>query len=87
MKKLFFLMLTIGLAGSALAQPDVTTAYNLNNQGKYVEAMEYIEKAASDLKATSKEKYWRYRGNIYLNISLDEALSAKFPDALSMAVD
>lgn len=87
MKKLFFLMLTIGLAGSALAQPDVTTAYNLNNQGKYVEAMEYIEKAASDLKATSKEKYWRYRGNIYLNISLDEALAAKFPDALSMAVD
>lgn len=86
MNKLLILTLIFGLAGSAFAQPDVTTAYNLNNQGKFEEAMTYIEKAAGDAKATSKEKYWRYRGNIYLNIAQDAALAAKYPDALSIAI-
>jgi tetratricopeptide (TPR) repeat protein len=86
MKKLMILAIIIGLAGTAFAQPDVTTAYNLNNQGKFEEAMTYIEKAAGDTKATSKEKYWRYRGNIYLNIAQDAALAAKYPDALIIAV-
>jgi tetratricopeptide (TPR) repeat protein len=86
MKKLVLLVLAWGIASALYAQPDVTTAYNLNNQGKFEEAVKYIEKAGSDTKATSKEKYWRYRGNIYLNIAKDPALAPKYPDALGMAV-
>jgi len=87
MKNIAILVIALGFSCAAFAQPDVTTAYNLNNQGKYEEAVTYIEKAGTDDKATSKEKYWRYRGNIYLNIAQDSALSAKYPQAISTAVD
>ena len=69
------------------AQPKVTSAYNANKEGKYEEAKQYIDEALTDPKATEKEKYWRYRGNIYCNIVKDTILNAKYPGALATALD
>lgn len=83
MKKSGILLFCLMAAGSAFAQPaKLTSAFNANKDGKYEEAMTYIEEAASDPKVTSKEKYWRYRGDIYFNIAKDAALSAKYPKAI-----
>lgn len=84
-KQISVLFATFCLSATAIAQPDVTSAYNANKAGKFEEAVTYIEKAMSDPKATSKEKTWRYRGNIYLNIAKDPALSEKFPNAASLS--
>ena len=70
----------------AQAQPKVTSAYNANKEGKYEDAKQYIDEAMTDPKATEKEKYWRYRGNIYANIAKDSVLNAKYPDALPTAL-
>ena len=51
------------------AQADVTSAYMANKDGDYEKAAEYIEKALGNQKAIAKEKTWRYRGQIYLNIA------------------
>ncbi len=69
------------LAIASYAQPDVTTAYNLNEQMKYEEAATYIDKSLNDPKAASKVKTWRYRGIIYFNIAKDPNLAAKYPNA------
>lgn len=83
-KKISMLIAVACFTGTAIAQPDVTSAFNANKAGKYEEAVGYIEKALSDPKATSKEKTWRYRGNIYLNISKDPVLSEKFPNSAKL---
>lgn len=81
MKKLV-MMATLLVAGMvAQAQPKVTSAYNANKEGKIEAAKGYIDEAMADPKATEKEKFWRYRGNIYSNIVKDSALFAKYPDA------
>lgn len=82
---LFPCALLIALAGSA--QPDVTSAYNANQDGKFEEAVQYIEKAINDPKAIAKEKYWRYRGHIYLNVATTPELSAKYPNAVQLALE
>ena len=68
-----------------LAQKDVVSAYNANQDGDYLKAAEYIDKAIEDPKANIKEKTWRYRGNIYTNIAADSALYTQVPDALEKA--
>ena len=84
MKKSGILLFCLMVAGSAFAQPaKLTSAFNANKDGKYEEAMTYIEEAASDPKVTSKEKYWRYRGDIYFNIAKDATLSAQRQMSLS----
>ncbi len=82
---LFPCALLIALAGSA--QPDVTSAYNANQDGKYEEAVQYIEKAMNDPKAIAKEKYWRYRGHIYLNVASKPELAAKYPNAIQISLE
>ena len=66
------------------AQADVTSAYNANKQGDYAKAAEYIEKAINDPKAVTKEKTWRYRGDIYLSIATKPELTAQFPNAVQL---
>ena len=83
-KKISMLFAVACLSTTAIAQPDVTSAFNANKAGKYEEAVTYIEKALSDPKATSKEKTWRYRGSIYLNIAKDPVLSEKYPNAAKL---
>ena len=70
-----------------LAQKEVVSAYNANKEGDYATAASYIEQAIENPKANVKNKTWRYRGEIYLNISKDSALFAAFPDALTIAKD
>jgi tetratricopeptide (TPR) repeat protein len=81
MKKIAVLITGLAIAITSFAQPDVTTAYNLNQQMKYEEAATYIDKSLSDPKASAKVKTWRYRGIIYYNIANDPALAAKYPNA------
>ncbi|MEZ4798398.1 MAG: tetratricopeptide repeat protein [Flavobacteriales bacterium] len=87
MKK--FVLFSVALAGalSSFAQPSVTNAYNANKNGDYKAAAEYIEQAINDPKASTKEKTWRYRGDIYLNIASDAELSKQFPNATKLAME
>jgi tetratricopeptide (TPR) repeat protein len=86
-------LLTTALATSALGlfaqNANVVSAYNYMNDGKLDKAVEYIEPATSDAKTGASEKTWRYRGNIYRLIALgdDEALKAKYPNAIDLAVE
>jgi tetratricopeptide (TPR) repeat protein len=86
-------LLTAALATSALGlfaqNANVVSAYNYMNDGKLDKAVEYIEPATSDAKTGASEKTWRYRGNIYRLIALgdDEALKAKYPNAIDLAVE
>lgn len=74
----------LSMALHAYAQPDVTSAYNANKQGDFAKAAEYIDKAINDPKASTKEKTWRYRGDIYLSIAGSTELSSQFPNAVQI---
>ncbi|MFY7706496.1 MAG: tetratricopeptide repeat protein [Flavobacteriales bacterium] len=82
MKKTIFLSFSLLAATTIMAQPSVTNAYNANKEGDFAAAAGYIEEAIKDPKASTKEKTWRYRGEIYLNIASDPNLKAQFPDAI-----
>jgi tetratricopeptide (TPR) repeat protein len=86
MKKIVLLSVYLLSSWMIQAQPKVTSAFNANKEGKYEEAKQYIDDAMADPKATEKEKFWRYRGNIYCNIVKDTVLNAKYPDALTTAL-
>ena len=83
---------TITLLGLAICfqgfgQKEVVSAYNANKEGDFASAATYIEQAILNPKANVKNKTWRYRGEIYLNISRDSALFAAYPDALVRSRD
>ena len=71
----------------ALGQKEVVSAYNANKEGDYREAATYIEQAILIDKAAVKDKVWRYRGEIYLNISSDSTVSVEYPHALRTAME
>jgi tetratricopeptide (TPR) repeat protein len=71
----------------ALGQKEVVSAYNANKDGNYREAATYIEQAILIDKAAVKDKVWRYRGEIYLNISKDSTISIEYPQALRTAME
>ena len=71
----------------ALGQKEVVSAYNANKDGNYREAATYIEQAILIEKAAIKDKVWRYRGEIYLNISSDSTISIEYPQALRTAME
>jgi tetratricopeptide (TPR) repeat protein len=71
----------------ALGQKEVVSAYNANKEGDYREAATYIEQAILIDKAAIKDKVWRYRGEIYLNISSDSTISIEYPQALRTAME
>ena len=83
--KNIFAIVFIAAAGVAVAQKQVVSAYNANKSGDYKAAAGYIEEAITIEKAAEKEKTWRYRGEIYLNIANDSAFVLEFPDALWVA--
>ncbi len=87
MRKQILLSLALGASLGAFAQPSVTNAFNANKEGDFAAAATYIEQAVQDPKASSKEKTWRYRGDIYLNIATSADLSPKFPNAARTAID
>jgi len=85
MKKVLFLSLSLLASTCAFAQPSVTNAFNANKEGDFEAAAGFIETAITDPKASTKEKTWRYRGDIYLNIASDPALLAKYPNAIQLS--
>lgn len=85
MKKLLVAFSLVIASVAMLAQKDVTSAYNANKNGEYDKAAGYIESAITNPKANVKDKTWRYRGDIYLNIANSEEFSPKYPDALKTA--
>ena len=74
-------------AGSMLGQKQVVSAFNANKTGDFASAASYIDEAITIEKAALKDKTWRYRGEIYLNIAQDSALSLAYPQALWTARD
>ncbi|MDA0729023.1 MAG: tetratricopeptide repeat protein [Bacteroidetes bacterium] len=85
MQKLLSTALMVAISATSMGQKEVVSAYNANKEGDYATAASYIEQAVDNPKANIKNKTWRYRGDIYLNISRDSALFAAFPDALVKA--
>jgi tetratricopeptide (TPR) repeat protein len=84
---LVFLTLLAGMT-AAWAQPEVVSAYNANSSGDYAKAIEYIEKAMSNPKATAKDKTWRYRGEIYYNVvTKGGELARNYPNALRLSLE
>ena len=71
----------------AFGQKEVVSAYNANKDGNYREAATYIEQAILIDKAAVKDKVWRYRGEIYLNIASDSAIAIEYPNALRTAME
>lgn len=69
----------------ANAQADVVNAYSAMENGDYVKAAEYIDKAITNEKAVVKEKTWRYRGQIYMALALDPSMKQQFPDAIQLS--
>ena len=87
MRNFATLMALAAISFQGLAQKEVVSAYNANKEGDYATAASYIEQAIENPRANVKNKTWRYRGEIYLNISKDSTLFAAFPDALTIAKD
>ena len=87
MRNFATLMALAAISFQGLAQKEVVSAYNANKEGDYATAASYIEQAIENPKANVKNKTWRYRGEIYLNISKDSTLFAAFPEALTIAKD
>ena len=85
MKKIFVLTLTLFAFRILFSQACVTTAYMANESGNYQEAVQAIEECLLDPKATAKEKYWRYRAAIYINVAKDAELSKQYPNALMLS--
>jgi len=86
MKRTLILFATVLTTFAAFAQSEVTSAYNANKEGNYEEALNYINQASANPKATGKEKYWRFRGDIYMNIAMDSVLSMKYANSFNEAV-
>lgn len=82
------LLLGLALITSGLwAQKEVVSAFNANKAGKYADAAGYIDQAIVNPEASAKEKTWRYRGDIYVNVARTPALQAQFPGALQIAFE
>ena len=86
MKKTFILFATVLTSFATFAQAELTNAFRANEDKNYEEALNYINQASSNPKATSKEKYWRYRGDIYMNIATDSVLSMKYANSFNEAL-
>jgi tetratricopeptide (TPR) repeat protein len=83
-----FLTISLMLASFvAWGQKEVVSAYNANKSGNYAEAVTYIEQAIVNEKSAIKEKTWRYRGDIYVNVAKDPELFAAYPAALVLAYE
>ncbi len=72
---------------AAWGQKEVVSAYNANKSGNFAEAVTYIEQAILNEKSAVKEKTWRYRGDIYVNVAKDPELFAMYPTALQLAYE
>jgi len=85
--KHFLMIIGCLFAFSVTGQKEVVSAYNANKEGDYRAASTYIEQAILIEKSKTKDKTWRYRGDIYLNISRDTSLTMEYPNALHISME
>jgi len=85
--KHFLMIIGCLFAFSVMGQKEVVSAYNANKDGDYRAASTYIEQAILIDKSNTKDKTWRYRGEIYLNISRDSSLTMEYPNALRISME
>ncbi|MDG2311019.1 MAG: tetratricopeptide repeat protein [Flavobacteriales bacterium] len=85
--KHFLMIIGCLFAFSVTGQKEVVSAYNANKEGDYRAASTYIEQAILIEKSKTKDKTWRYRGDIYLNISRDTSLTMEYPNALRISME
>ena len=85
--KHFLMIIGCLFAFSVMGQKEVVSAYNANKDGDYRAASTYIEQAILIDKSNTKDKTWRYRGEIYLNISRDTSLTMEYPNALRISME
>ena len=85
--KHFLMIIGCLFAFSVMGQKEVVSAYNANKDGDYRAASTYIEQAILIEKSNTKDKTWRYRGEIYLNISRDSSLTMEYPNALRISME
>jgi tetratricopeptide (TPR) repeat protein len=86
MKKTILLFATVLTTLATFAQSELTSAHNANKDGNFEEALKFINEAATNPKATGKEKYWRFRGDIFMNIAMDSVLSMKYANSFNESV-
>jgi tetratricopeptide (TPR) repeat protein len=86
-KTILSLAILFTMALVANAQADVVNAYSAMENGDYVKAAEYIDKAITNEKAVGKEKTWRYRGQIYMALALDPSMKQQFPNAIKLSTE
>jgi len=86
-KYILSMMFSFGLLMTGFSQADVVNAFNAMTAGEYEKAATYIDEAVLNPKANIKEKTWRYRGQIYMNIALDPAIKAKYPKAAQLSAE
>ena len=95
MKKVMILLAVLLTANVMMAQKkDRTDAYMYNKNGQYEKAITSIEKCVNHeqfagMKPNDQAQAWLYRAAIYQNViqSGDEALLAKYPDALEIVYE
>ena len=85
--KHFLMIIGCLFAFSVMGQKEVVSAYNANKDGDYRAASTYIEQAILIDKSNTKDKTWRYRGEIYLNISRDTSMTMEYPNALRISME
>ena len=85
--KHFLMIIGCLFAFSVMGQKEVVSAYNANKDGDYRAASTYIEQAILIDKSNTKDKSWRYRGEIYLNISRDTSMTMEYPNALRISME
>ncbi|MFM7722591.1 MAG: tetratricopeptide repeat protein [Bacteroidota bacterium] len=81
MKKLLLLGAFVISLTTQAQKKEWTSAYNANRDGDFVSALKYMGEAAGYPEALTKEKHFRYYGEIYMNIALDSTYMAQYPNA------
>ena len=74
MKKIIFFLTAIFITNLAIAQGGLNNAVLFFEKGLIDKAKASIDEAASNEKATSKSKFWFYKGEIYTRIAFDPNL-------------
>jgi tetratricopeptide (TPR) repeat protein len=73
MKKVIIAVFVSALSAIAFGQPaKQVTAYNYMQSGEFMKAREAIDAAAENEKTMDKEKTWRYRGQIYQQLAIND---------------
>lgn len=72
MKRILFLLLVAASVSASAQSSKVVSAYNAMKAAEFDKAAEYIDVATLNEKTMGDEKTWRYRGQIYQQIAVNQ---------------